>query len=164
VTVLVEDNGSYGHPRRRRNSASSSEKCLDTETELFETERLGEIVVTTFAKARPEIIDVITCSEEDHGYVESVAADPTAHLKAVKFRHVHVKYYKIGSLILDASQSVEAVALCAHFVAGETESAANHIGKRFFVVDHENGRIACGSVFHDVFTVEGLPWRFLRIG
>ena len=140
MCILVEKDIADADSGRFARPAGAPKQCLDAQTELLETERLGQVVVAALPEADPQIVDVITSGEEYDRGLHPITSDAAAHLETIQLGHVHVQDDEIGRFRLDGAQGIETIALGANLVSGKAKGAGDEIGQGVLVVNHHDCR------------------------
>jgi hypothetical protein len=121
-----------------RVGVGSSEERAHAGEELFEGERLDEVVVGARVEAGDAVADRVAGGEhEDRGAV-AVGAQAAAHLEAVELGHEHVENDRVGWRGRDGGERLVAVVRLLDVVAVELEGALECIAHAALVVDDKD--------------------------
>src|ERR687897_247991 len=100
VALVDLENGVAETARRRRRPTPSQDRPHPRD-QLFDTERLGEIVVTAPGETGDPVLRGVAGGEEHHRRLVTRRPQPPAHSNPVDARQADVEHHDVGVIALD---------------------------------------------------------------
>lgn len=115
---------------------------------LGEGEGLDEVIVGAGVKARHAIVDGIPRSQDQHRFVEAVAAKVPKHLQAISARQPQIQHKAVNGLGRGEVVAVFAGEGAEHLVAFFFKAAAQAPLQAFLVFNDQHTMHGAASPFH----------------
>jgi hypothetical protein len=142
--VLVDLEDGVAETARRRRRPTPSQDRPHPRDQLFDAERLGEIVVTALGEPGDPVLRGVAGGEEHHRRLVTRRPQPPAHLEPVDARQADVEHHDVGVIALDGGVGVEAAARNGGGEARNAQRARGQVADEL-VVDDEDGGVGHGG-------------------
>ena len=109
----------------------------DAGDDLFESEGLGDVVVTTGTQTGHLVLGGVLCGQEEHGGGGAVFAQAAGHLEAVHAGHHDVQDNEVGVFGVRLFEGFAAVAGGNYFKTGETQGGGEQFKNVELVINDE---------------------------
>ena len=96
MRIEIEFKVSHDESRRRRSRAGATQCHLHPRHQLFQRERLGDVVVTTDRETADAICGVVPCGHKEDRGAAATVTEPRQQFEAVQIRKVDVEHDHIG--------------------------------------------------------------------
>ena len=120
--------------------AGAAHEAAQACDDLFEAERLGDVVVAAGGEPRDAVAHGILRGEEQHGHVVARLAQPLQHRHAVEVGHHDVEHHRVGLELARGLQGLEPRAGGADVPALHAQRHRQQVGEHLLVVDDEHAQ------------------------